>query len=133
MSGTEDEVPSWFGIFRGDMVGMENRMRGDVAGVESRITAGMDRMVTKDVYEAEQRTHAERHRIQDERLKEERLRAEAAEAKLAEQIEATERAQVAADAARKSSVRRLWFGITSGGATLAAVITAVEQWLHLNH
>lgn len=119
----------------------ENRLRQDSQAMESRLRDSLSQMVTKDLFEAEQKYQAERHqqavdRIREERERaeaaerEERSRAEAAERDLAKRIDETEKAQGDATLARKTAVRRLWIGIGSGLTALAGIVTALAALFH---
>jgi len=50
-------------------------IRHDIAGLDTRFSTLMERMVTKDVFEAEQRHHSDQHRLMEEKIREETSRA----------------------------------------------------------
>ena len=107
-----DEPPAWVGIFREDL-----------ASMETRLTSRLDSMVSKDLFEAEQRNHREQHRLMGERLKEEAAARHALGAEM-DQIE-TQRKQ-----SWSRMVKTFWASISGVVLAGAAIVTAVEQIIH---
>lgn len=135
---TEESPPAWFGLLRADIATMEER-------IMARIDALVASAVTKDLFEAEQRNHAERHRLMEERLREETAARVAASKHASDRVTALEEQldQRVADLdaqmerteeSRKTAARRMWVGIWSvlSGAVLAlgTILTAVEGLIH---
>lgn len=120
-------------------------IRHDIAGLDTRFSTLMERMVTKDVFEAEQRHHSDQHRLMEEKIREETSRAATAltdaedrlTAATVENENAIRSLKADLEAAEKArQTQRKAFWVTVGGgflATAAAVSGLVAAFASLPH
>lgn len=90
-----------------------------VTGLQRDIRTDLQQMVSRDVFEAEQRHHAERHRQLDEQIRQ-----------LSVELDEMRAAEEAVQSARKTDRRSFWIWLASASGGLAALITAFETWFH---
>lgn len=111
-------------------------IRHDIAGLDTRFSTLMERMVTKDVFEAEQRHHLDQHRLMEEKLRDESARAAAALGEVESRLTAaatenetaisTLKADLdAAETARRTQRKRFWVALASGFIATAGAVSGL--------